>query len=51
MTQHQVAQQASIPINRLAFADTGRIDLEPDELARVKSVFRQRAKQAMAAMA
>jgi predicted transcriptional regulator len=48
MTQHMLAHRARIPINRLVFAETGRIDLRPDELDRVRTVFRDRAKKAMA---
>jgi hypothetical protein len=31
LTQHQVAQQADIPINRIVYAETGRIELKPQE--------------------
>jgi predicted transcriptional regulator len=50
LTQHNVAQEANIPINRLVFAETGRVTLEQDELDRIRTVFRRRAQKAMAAV-
>jgi predicted transcriptional regulator len=51
LTQHQLADETGIPVSRVVFAETGRIELEPEELDRVRDVFRQRAKKAMAAVA
>lgn len=51
LTQHDVSQQARIPINRIVFAETGRCDLEPEEVERVWDVFRKRARKAMDAVA
>jgi len=50
LTQHNVAQEANIPINRIVFAETGRVSLEDDELDRIRTVFRRRAQKAMAAV-
>ena len=49
-TQHDISREADIPINRLVFAETGRLSLEPDELERVRHVLRKRAQRAMDAV-
>jgi predicted transcriptional regulator len=51
LTQHDLARQANLSVNRIVFAETGRICLEPDEIDRVRGVFRKRARQAMDAVA
>ena len=50
LTQHDVARQANVPLQRLTYAETGRIDLEPDERERIKNVFRNRVRKAMDAV-
>jgi DNA-binding XRE family transcriptional regulator len=50
LTQHQVAQQADIPINRIVFAETGRIALRPDEEKRIAKVLKTRAQKAFDAV-
>jgi hypothetical protein len=50
LTQHAVAQQANVPLQRITYAETGRIDLEPDERERIKNVFRNRVRKAMDAV-
>jgi DNA-binding XRE family transcriptional regulator len=51
LTQHQVAQATGISLNRLVFAETGRMDLEPDERAKVMQLLRQRARKVSAMVA
>jgi predicted transcriptional regulator len=51
ITQHELAHDSGVSLSRIIFAETGRIDLEPEELARVQNVLRQRAKRAMEAVA
>lgn len=51
ITQHELARDANVSLNRLVFAETGRSDLNPEELERVQSVLRQRARKAMEAVA
>ena len=43
LTQHQLAKKADVPFSRLSYAETNRIDLLPDEVDRIESVFRSRA--------
>lgn len=50
LTQHEVARQADIPINRVVFAETSRIILEPDELDRIRGVFKRRVQKAVDAV-
>ncbi len=50
LTQHQVAEQSGVPLSRVVFAETGRIVLEPEELDRIRNVFRERALKAVAAV-
>jgi DNA-binding XRE family transcriptional regulator len=42
LTQHQMARETGIPIGRIVFAETGRTELTPAELTRIKSVLKQR---------
>ncbi len=51
ITQHQLARDANVSLNRLVFCETGRADLTPEELERVQRVLRQRARKAMDAVA
>jgi hypothetical protein len=51
LTQHQVAQQADIPINRIVYAETGRIELKREEKKRIEKVLRKRVQIAQDAIA
>jgi predicted transcriptional regulator len=48
MTQHEVAELANVSLTRIVYGETGRLDLEPEEVARVRQVLRQRLKQVVA---
>jgi hypothetical protein len=45
LTQHALAQAASISVERLVFHETGRALLLPDELDRVRNVLRCRLRE------
>jgi predicted transcriptional regulator len=51
LTQHTLSKATNIPVQRITFAETGRVDLTPDELDRIWNVLRQRARKAMDAVA
>lgn len=51
ITQHQLARDTGIPVGRIVFAETGRADLEPNEIEKVQDVLRKRARRAMDAVA
>jgi predicted transcriptional regulator len=51
LTQHDVAQATGIPVGRIVFAETGRIDLEPAEVEKVETCLKKRARKAMEAVA
>jgi DNA-binding XRE family transcriptional regulator len=48
MTQHELARQTGIAVNRIVFFETERIVLEPQEIDKVRSVLRKRARQTAA---
>jgi predicted transcriptional regulator len=45
LTQHDLARLTGIPVSRIVFVETGRLDLEPDELISIRRVLKQRARQ------
>jgi transcriptional regulator with XRE-family HTH domain len=45
LTQHELSREAKIPPGRIAWAETGRTKLRPDEAERVKQVLARRAAQ------
>jgi predicted transcriptional regulator len=45
LTQQAISEQAKISPNRLAFAETGRLDLRPDEIERIRKVIKRRAQR------
>ena len=47
LTQHQLAKKADVPFSRLSYAETNRIQLTPDEVDRIESVFRARVQIVM----
>ncbi len=44
-TQFDLARATGIPTGRITFAETGRTTLTKDEIAKVKSAIRKRAKE------
>jgi predicted transcriptional regulator len=51
LTQHQLAELSGVSVSRIAFVETGRLDLEEDELVRIRRVLKARAKKVMQACA
>lgn len=47
LTQHDLARLTGIPVSRIAFAETGRLDLEPQEVDKIRTSLRKRAKTVM----
>jgi len=45
MTQFELSIASGIPISRITFAETGRLRLSKDELAKIKGAIRKRAKE------
>jgi len=45
LTQHQLGVAAKIPSTRIAWAETGRTKLRPEEEERIKQVLARRAAQ------
>jgi hypothetical protein len=37
LTQHELARLTGIPVSRIVFVETGRLDLEPDEPPRAQT--------------
>ncbi len=51
ITQHQLSHETGIPIGKIVYAETGRVDLEPSEVAKIQNVLKQKARKAMDAVA
>lgn len=47
-TQHVLAAETGIGLNRIVFYETGRTDLLPEEIDRIRKVLKQRARQTAA---
>jgi predicted transcriptional regulator len=47
LTQHQLAAAAGLSVAKIAFVETGRASLEPDELHRIRKVLKKQAQRAM----
>jgi hypothetical protein len=50
MSQHELAKATDIPVMRIVYAETNRIQLKKSERERVQSVLRERAQRAMDAV-
>jgi transcriptional regulator with XRE-family HTH domain len=45
LTQHDLARAVGISVNRLVFAETGRVTLEPETLHKIRHVLRKHARR------
>jgi transcriptional regulator with XRE-family HTH domain len=50
LTQHSLAQASGVNVQRISFAETGRITLEPEEINRIRKALKNRAAKAMDAV-
>jgi len=41
LTQHELARQSNLSVSRLVWFETGRCDLEPEELGRIKDALKR----------
>jgi hypothetical protein len=44
-TQHVLAAESGVPVGRIVFYETGRAELLPEEIYRIRKVLKQRARQ------
>lgn len=51
LTQHDLARHADVLLSRLVFFETGRIELLPEELDRIRHALRRRLKTVTAEVA
>jgi transcriptional regulator with XRE-family HTH domain len=47
-TQHVLAAETGIGLNRIVFYETGRTELLPEEVDKIRKVLKQRARQTAA---
>jgi predicted transcriptional regulator len=45
LTQHALAEQSGVNVQRITFAETGRIALDDSELNRIRVALKQRAQK------
>ncbi len=50
LTQHQLSAESGIGLNRIVFFETGRCDLEPAEIDKVRSVLKKHHRKNSQAM-
>lgn len=50
LTQHSLALAANVDVQRITYAETGRLSLEPGELDRIRTALKRRAQKAMDAV-
>jgi transcriptional regulator with XRE-family HTH domain len=50
LTQHSLAVATGIDVQRITYAETGRLLLEPQELDRIRKALKSRAAKAMDAV-
>jgi predicted transcriptional regulator len=47
LTQHHLARESKVPVQRITYFETGRLLLEPDEIDRIRKALKNRAQKAM----
>ena len=50
LTQHQVSAESGIGLNRIVFFETGRCDLEPKEVDKIRTVIKKHHRKNASAM-
>lgn len=45
ITQHQLAKDSGVSVGRISYAETGRLELTPDELDSIQAVIKKRGQE------